>query len=213
MMGTSLSQDLGVVLIINVIGTVLALAVLIWTLGPTSGAHFNPAVTLVAAFRREVNPGEAVGYVCAQVVGALVGVGLANLMYSHAWWEVSSNTRSGAGLLLGEVIATAGLLWVIGMLTRTGRGHLGPLLVPAWIAAAFVFTSSTSFANPAVTIGRMFTDSFTGISPSDVLPFVLAQLVGAALGAALTEVFYPRSQPEPLDLPEPVHSIKEKPHD
>lgn len=116
-MGTSLSQDLGVVLIINVIGTVLALAVLIWTLGPTSGAHFNPAVTLVAAFRREVNPGEAVGYVCAQVVGALVGVGLANLMYSHAWWEVSSNTRSGAGLLLGEVIATAGLLWVIGMLT------------------------------------------------------------------------------------------------
>jgi glycerol uptake facilitator-like aquaporin len=106
-----------------------------------------------------------------------------------------------------EVVATAGLVWVIGALTRTSRGHLGPVLVPAWIGAAYFFTSSTSFANPAVTVGRVFTDTFTGIDPASVLPFVLAQLVGAAVGLGLTEAFHPRHGvvPEPLDLPDPVH--------
>ena len=111
------------------------------------------------------------------------------------------------GTLLGEVVATAGLLSLIGALTRTGRGHLGPVLVPAWIGAAYFFTASTSFANPAVTIGRAFTDTFTGIAPASVAPFIAAQLVGAAIGALLTEFFYPRRGvvPEPLDLPDPVH--------
>ena len=121
--------------------------------------------------------------------------------------EISTNERGGPGVLLGEVVATAGLLWIIGALTRTGNGRLGPVLVPAWIGAAYFFTSSTSFANPAVTIGRAFTDTFAGIAPSSVLPFILAQIVGAVIGALQTELFHPRVgvAPEPLDLPGPVH--------
>lgn len=206
-MAASLTDDTGLALLINALATVAALGVLIWTLGPISGAHFNPAVTLVAALRREMPASEAGGYVAAQLVGATLGVALANLMFDLPPWQISRTERMGAGLWLGEVVATAGLVWVIGALTRTGRGHLGPLLVPAWIGAAYFLTSSTSFANPAVTWGRLFTDTFTGISPASAVPFVLAQLVGAAVGAGLTELFHPRPGvvPEPLDLPDPVH--------
>ncbi len=206
-MATSLTDDLALALLINALSTVAALGVLIWTLGPVSGAHFNPAVTLVAAVRREVPPTEAVGYIAAQLVGATLGVALANVMFDLPAWRLSTTERDGPGLLLGEVVATAGLIWVIGALTRTKRGHLGPVLVPAWIGAAYFLTSSTSFANPAVTWGRMFTDTFTGIAPASAAPFVLAQLVGAAVGAVLTELFHPRPGvvPEPLDLPGPVH--------
>jgi arsenate reductase len=140
-------------------------------------------------------------------VGATLGVALANLMFDLPAWQLSTTERVATGTLLGEVVATAGLVWVIGALTRTGLGRLGPVLVPAWIGAAYFFAASTSFANPAVTWGRMFTDTFAGIAPSSVAPFVLAQLLGAAVGAALTEVFHPRGHvvPEPLDLPAPVH--------
>lgn len=207
-MGTALSDDLAVVLILNMISTVLALGVLIWTLGSISGAHFNPAVTAVAAVRREIALPEAGGYVVVQILGGLAGVALANVMFSLPAWEPSTNERSGGGIWLGEIVATAGLLWVIGALTRTGRGHLGPLLVPAWIGAAYFFTSSTSFANPAVTIGRSLTDTFTGIAPADVLPFIGFQLIGAAIGALLTEAFFPRRTPPPLDLPDPVHHVE-----
>jgi arsenate reductase len=136
---------------------------------------------------------------------------LANLMFDLPAVEISTTERTGANLLLGEVVATAGLLWIIGALTRTGTGRLGPVLVPAWIGSAYFFTSSTSFANPAVTIGRMFTDTFAGIAPASVLPFILAQLVGAAIGAAQTELFHPRPgvTPEPLDLPGPVHDRRQ----
>ncbi len=205
-MGEALSNDLAVILILNMMATVLALGVLIWTLGSISGAHFNPAVTAVAVIRREIHPGEAGGYVIFQIAGGLTGVALANVMFTLPAWEPSTNERSGGGIWLGEIVATAGLLWVIGALTRTGRGHLGPLLVPAWIGAAYFFTSSTSFANPAVTIGRSMTDTFTGIAPADVLPFIGFQLIGAAIGALLTEAFFPRRVPPPLDLPDPVHT-------
>jgi arsenate reductase len=206
-MATSLTDDLGLALLINAVSTVLALGVLIWTLGPVSGAHFNPAVTLVATARREMPLREGVFYVIAQLVGATLGVALANLMFDLPAWQLSTTDRAATGTLLGEVVATAGLVWVIGALTRTGLGRLGPVLVPAWIGAAYFFTASTSFATPAVTWGRMFTDTFAGIAPSSVAPFVLAQLLGAAVGAALTEVFHPRGRvvPEPLDLPAPVH--------
>lgn len=205
-MGSLLTDDVGLVLLINAVSTVAALGVLIWMLGPISGAHFNPAVTGIAVARREMRGVEALAYVGAQVAGALAGVALANLMFDLPAWQASTNERTGAHLWLGEVVATAGLLLVIGALTRTGRGHLGPALVPAWIGAAYFFTSSTSFANPAVTIGRSLTDTFTGIAPSSVLPFIAFQLVGAIVGALLTEVFYPRrGKPEPLDLPDPVH--------
>lgn len=206
-MGTLLTDDLAVTLLINAGATVAALAVLIWGIGPISGAQFNPAVTAVALVRREMRPIEAAGYLLAQVLGGLAGAVLANLMFALPPIEASQSVRTGWNIWLGEVVATAGLLLVIGALTRTGRGHLGALLVPAWIGAAYFFTSSTSFANPAVTIGRSLTNTFAGIAPASVLPFIGFQLIGAAIGALLTEFFYPRRSraPEPLDLPGPVH--------
>lgn len=207
-MATDLTDDLALALLVNALSTVAALGVLIWALGPISGAHFNPAVTAVAWVRKEIRPSEGATYMVAQVAGAVLGVALANVMFDLPAWQASTNDRIALGTLVGEVVATAGLLAVIGALTRTGRGHLGPILVPAWIGAAYFFTASTSFANPAVTIGRAFTDTFTGIAPASVAPFIAAQLVGAAVGALLTEFFYPRRGvvPEPLDLPEPVHN-------
>ena len=206
-MGTLLSDDLAVTLLINALATVAALGVLIWAIGPISGAHFNPVVSGVAMVRREMPVVEGLLYVVMQVVGAIAGAILANLMFSLPAVESSQNVRTGGGVWLGEIVATAGLLLVIGALTRTGRGHLGPVLVPAWIGAAYFFTASTSFANPAVTIGRAFTDTFAGIAWESVPMFILFQIIGAAVGAALTEFFYPRPgrTPEPLDLPDPVH--------
>ncbi len=206
-MGTLLSDDLAVTLLINAVATVAALGVLIWAMGPISGAHFNPVVTGVALVRREMGVGEGLLYIVVQVLGACAGAILANLMFDLPAVETSTNVRTGAGVWLGEIVATAGLLLVIGALTRTGRGHLGPVLVPAWIGAAYFFTSSTSFANPAVTIGRSLTDTFSGIAPESVPIFIVFQVIGAAIGALLTEYFYPRRgvTPEPLDLPEPVH--------
>lgn len=206
-MGTLLTDNLALVLLINALSTVAALGVLIWMLGPISGAHFNPLVTGVEVIRREMPVGEAGCYVIAQFCGALCGVALANLMFDLAPWHVSAHERSGTGLWIGEAVATAGLLLVIGALTRTGRGHLGPTLVPAWIGAAYFFTSSTSFANPAVTVGRAFTDTFAGIAPSSIAPFLVFQVVGALIGAAATEYLYPRpGRAEPLDLPDPIHT-------
>jgi len=205
-MGTLLSEDLAVVLLINALATVAALGVLIWMLGPISGAHFNPVVTGVEVARREMPVGEAGLYVVAQVLGAVSGAILANLMFDLGAVDPSTTERTGWPIWLGEVVATAGLLLVIGALTRTGRGHLGPALVPAWIGAAYFFTSSTSFANPAVTIGRSLTDTFSGIAPASVPAFIAFQVVGAAVGALLTEYLYPRpGAAEPLDLPDPVH--------
>ncbi len=205
-MASRLTDDVALQLLVNAVATVAALAALIVTLGPVSGAHFNPVVTGVAALRREMAVSEGVAYVGAQVGGALLGVALANLMFGLPAWEASTHERSGGGLWLGEVVATAGLLLVIGSLTRTGRSHVGAVVVPLWIGAAYFFTSSTSFANPAVTIARSLTDSFAGIAPASVGAFVGFEIVGAVVGAALTEVLFPRAGvPEPLDLPEAIH--------
>lgn len=205
-MGSLLTDNLAVVLLINAVATVAALGVLIWMLGPISGAHFNPVVTGVEVVRREMPVGEAALYLVAQVAGAMGGAILANLMFDLPAVQASAHVREGWPIWLGEIVATAGLLLVIGALTRTGRGHLGPALVPAWIGAAYFFTSSTSFANPAVTIGRSLTDTFAGIAPASVPMFILFQVVGATVGALLTEYLYPRPGPaEPLDLPGPVH--------
>lgn len=206
-MATNLTDDVAVQLLVNALATVAALGVLIATLGPVSGAHFNPVVTLVEAARRDIAPAEAGGYVLAQLAGGLGGAAVANLMFELPAWHASIHERTGAALWLGEVVATAGLLFTIGALTRTGRGHLGPVLVPAWIGAAYFFTSSTSFANPAVALARSTSDTFAGIAPPSVPGFVLAQVVGAGLGAAATTFLFPRpGLPEPLDLPEPVHA-------
>jgi len=206
-MGTLLSDNLAVTLLINALATVAVLAVLIWAFGPISGAHFNPVVSGVEMVRREMPILEGVIYIVAQVIGACAGAILANLMFALPAVNTSTNERTGSNIWLGEIVATAGLLLVIGAITRTGRGNLGPALVPAWIGAAYFFTSSTSFANPAVTVGRSLTDTFSGIAPSSVPLFIVFQIVGAAVGALLTEYFYPRRgvAPEPLDLPEPIH--------
>jgi len=210
-MGALLSDDLAVVLLVNAVSTVAALGVLIWMLGPISGAHFNPCVTGVEMARREMGVRLGLAYMGAQVAGALAGVALANVMFGLAAWHPSTHTRDGSGIWLGEVVATAGLLLVIGAITRTGHGTLGPVLVPAWIGSAYFFTASTSFANPAVTIGRSLTDTFSGIAPSSVAWFIGFQVVGAAVGALLTELLYPRRgrTPEPLDLPYPVQPRSE----
>ncbi len=194
-MGTDLSKDAAVALIGNALATVAVLGTLIWLLGPVSGAHFNPVVSAVAVARGEMSFGAALAYTFAQVTGATVGAITANLMFGLGVATASTHVRDGAGLWLGEVVATAGLLLVIGALGRTGRGAAGPIVVPAWICAAYFFTSSTSFANPAVTIGRSVTDTFAGIAPGSVAGFIVAQVIGAALGAILANALFPDQPP------------------
>lgn len=181
-MGTNLSQDAGVALIINTISTIFALVLLILVLAPVSGAHFNPVVSLVQLVSKNQKLSETLSYIIAQVTGAITGAVLANLMFDQEALQISTRVREGFGLLLGEVIATAGLIALIGILSKREQGSLIPLAVAAWIGSAYFFTSSTSFANPAVTIGRIFSNTFAGIEPGSVLPFIAAQVVGAALG-------------------------------
>ena len=194
-MGTDLSKDAAVALIGNALATVAVLGTLIWLLGPVSGAHFNPVVSAVAVARGDMSLSTALAYTAAQVTGATVGAITANLMFGLGVATASTHVRDGAGLWLGEVVATAGLLLVIGALGRTGRGAAGPIVVPAWICAAYFFTSSTSFANPAVTIGRSVTDTFAGIAPGSVAGFIVAQAIGAALGAMLANALFPDQPP------------------
>jgi glycerol uptake facilitator-like aquaporin len=181
-MGTNLSDDLGVALIVNTISTIFALALLILTLGPISGAHFNPAVSLVQMISRAQKPAETLVYVVVQVAGAIVGAIVANVMFDQPAVQFSTNDRVSPGMLLGEVIATAGLIAIIGVLSFRKQDALIPVAVAAWIGSAYFFASSTSFANPAVTIGRLFSNTFAGIDPASVAPYIGAQLVGALLG-------------------------------
>jgi glycerol uptake facilitator-like aquaporin len=184
-MGTNLSDDLGVALIINAFSTIFALALLILTIGPISGAHLNPAVSLVQLFSRQQPIAETLTYIVAQIAGAISGSILANAMFDLPAIQFSTHDRVSSGMLIGEVIATAGLVALIGILSSREQGKYIPVAVAAWIGSAYFFTSSTSFANPAVTIGRLFTDTFAGIAPASVLPYILAQLVGAAIGVAI----------------------------
>jgi len=181
-MGTNLSADPGVALLINTISTIFALAILILILGPISGAHFNPAVTLVSLANKTMQAKDALGYIAVQVAGAITGAIVANAMFDLAVIQISQNERVTTGKLIGEVIATAGLIIVIGALITREQTTLIPVVVAGWIGSAYFFTSSTSFANPAITIGRVFSDTFAGIAPISVLPFIVAQLIGAALG-------------------------------
>ena len=184
-MAETFTSDEGVSLLLNQLATVLGLGVLIAVLMPISGAHINPAVSLAILLRREISGGEAAVYVIAQLLGGMGGVALAHVMFGRAVLEISGNDRLTTGTFVGEIIATAGLIAIILLLVLRGSASLLPLVVPAWIGAGYVFTSSTSFANPAVTLGRMFTDSFAGISPLSGLGFMAAQLVGIAAALAL----------------------------
>jgi glycerol uptake facilitator-like aquaporin len=184
-MGANLSTDLGVVLIINALSTIFALALLIVVLGPISGAHFNPVVSLAQLFTRAQPLGESLTFIVSQVAGAITGAIVANVMFDLLALQFSTHDRVSSGTFLGEVIATAGLIALIGILSARKQTAIIPAGVAAWIGSAYFFTSSTSFANPAVTVGRLFTDTFAGIAPGSVLPYIGAQLVGAALGVAI----------------------------
>ena len=187
-MATNLSQDIGVQLLINTISTVFGLAVLIQILGPISGANFNPVVTIIDLIQNRTNFLTFIQYVIAQTAGAVTGAILANAMFSHPLIEISTKARTGGNQYLGEIVATAGLILIINLMIHQEKMNLIPVIVASWIGSAYFFTSSTSFANPAVTIGRIFSDSFAGIAPECVTKFIAAQILGALIGLGLTKV-------------------------
>jgi len=188
-MAQNLTQDVGLELLIDTVATVLALGLLIELFAPISGSHFNPLVSVIQIIRRELSLSDAIFYVIAQCAGGILGAMLANLMFSHPAIFISQHSRSGLHLWLGEAVATAGLIFVIFQAINLGKSKLIPILVPAWIGAAYFFTSSTSFANPAVTLARSFTDTFSGIKISSVPGFVIAQCTGTVIGFGLTIFF------------------------
>ncbi|GLL03750.1 MIP/aquaporin family protein [Dactylosporangium matsuzakiense] len=196
-MATTLSpNDTGLQLLENSIATAFALGALILTFGPVSGAHFNPVVSAADWFlgrrtRTGLTASDLGAYVVAQTAGAIVGSILANLMFGLSAVDFSSKDRSAGHLWLGEVVATSGLILLIFALARSGRSIVAPAAVGAYIGGAYWFTSSTSFANPAVTVGRAFTDSFAGIAPASVPGFVVAQIAGLLVGAGLLLALYP----------------------
>jgi arsenate reductase len=190
--------NVGLQLLENSTATALALPVLILTFGPVSGAHFNPAVSLAdwwlgRRYRAGLNAQALAVYICAQVAGAIGGAVLADVMFGMPAVQAATTSRAAPHLWLGELVATAGLILVIFALARSGRAAVAPAAVGAYIGAAYWFTSSTSFANPAVTIGRAFTNTFTGIAPASVPGFLGAQLVGLVVGVALLAVLYPHA--------------------
>jgi glycerol uptake facilitator-like aquaporin len=177
--------NVAIALLANTLATVFALYVLIETMGPISGAHFNPVVSLVLALRKDLGRHHLLGYVLAQLMGAALGAWLAHAMFELEIFQWSTKVRTGSAQWFAEAVATGGLLFVI---LRSPQGKASSI-VACYIGAAYWFTASTSFANPAAAFGRMFSNTFAGISPADVPSFVIAQLVGGLLGWALHETF------------------------
>ena len=186
-MATNLSKDIGVQLTINSAATGLILYILITLLGPISGAHFNPVVTAIQLFKKNITASLAAAYLAAQLFGAVIGVALANFIFNLPIIEISQKDRTGAELFVSEILATAGLVFIIFTAIAQKSEAKIPVLVGAYISAAYFFTSSTSFANPAVTVARTLSDSFAGIAPSSLAPFIAAQILGAVLGLVLTK--------------------------
>lgn len=210
-------DDVGLQLLENSTATLFGLTVLILLFGPVSGAHFNPVVSaadwLLGRRAGTGLPGvEVLAYGAAQVVGGVLGAVLANVMYQVPVDRLATTERAGAHLLVAEVVATAGLVALIFALARTGRGLLAAPAVGAYIAAAYWFTSSTSFANPAVTVGRVFSDTFAGIAPGSVPGFLGAQIVGGAVAIALVHYLFPHIEDVADDVvvphsePAPTHA-------
>lgn len=205
-----LSTDVGLQLLENAAATAAGLFAIILIFGPVSGAHFNPVVSLVDAALGGLPWRAAFAYIPAQVAGCVTGAVLANVMFDLTPISIATTHRATAAHGVSEVVATVGLLLVIFALVRSGRGEHAPAAVGAYIGAAYWFTSSTSFANPAITIGRMFSDTFAGIAPAAAPLFIATQLVGGAVAVLLIRVLYPNS-PAPADdcvdeavLPHPV---------
>jgi len=186
-MATNLTKDVGLQLLIVAVATVFMLATMIQMLGPISGAHFNPAVTLVELINKKIDIKTAVNYVITQVIGAVLGVITANVMYDLPAIGSSTASKTSSNLLFSEVVATAGLILVIQVVGKQNEGRYIPIAVAGWIGSAYFFTSSTTFANPAVTFARAFSDTFAGIEINSVPGFVVAQLVGAVIGLAIAK--------------------------
>jgi glycerol uptake facilitator-like aquaporin len=182
---TRLSSDGGVELLINISSIVLALILIIVVVGPISGAQLNPIVSLVELVTKVQSLSRTITFIAAQFSGAIVGAIFANIMFDLPALQFSDHARVSTGTLIGEVVATAGLIAVIGILGKRGHTKFIPFAVAAGVYSACFFTSSTCFANPAVTIGRAFTDTYVGIAWESVLPFILAQLVGGVVGLGL----------------------------
>ena len=185
----TLTSDMAVALLLNQLATILALGVLVALLLPISGAQINPAVTLTMMIRRTMTLPEGLEYIVMQAVGGVLGTIAAHAMFDRALIEVSTNERITPGTFLAEMIATTGLIALILTSIYQGKTSWLPLLVPAWIGAGYFFTSSTSFANPAVTIARGFTESFTGIAWTSVPWFIAAQVIGAVIALVLVYPF------------------------
>jgi glycerol uptake facilitator-like aquaporin len=188
-------DDTGLQLFENAAATATGLFTIILMFGPVSGGHFNPVVSLVDSAFGGLSWRDAAAYIPAQIVGCFSGAVLASAMFALSAISISTKHRASEAHLLAEVVATLGLLLVIFSLARTRRGSLAPAAVGAYIGAAYFFTSSTSFANPAITIGRMFSDTFAGIAPASVPGFVLAQLVGGLVAIGLIRALYPGITP------------------
>ncbi len=184
-MAQNLSADIGLQLLINALATGAILWLLINLFGPISGAHFNPVVTALSLYRRELKNKVAVTYMVLQTLGAISGTIMANILFSHPAIDISGKNRDGGNLLLSEVLATAGLIFVIFQLSTIKKGKFVSVGVALWIFSAYFFTSSTSFANPAIAIGRIFSNSFAGIAPHSAFTFIPFQIIGAILGYAL----------------------------
>ncbi|MFM8672883.1 MAG: aquaporin [Candidatus Nanopelagicus sp.] len=184
-MAAFLAEDAGTKLLINALATAIGLAVVIRLGIKVSGSHFNPAVTMVMLYLKKMDLQSAFAYIFVQILGSVLGVGVANFIFEQSFFEISQIQRDGSHLLVSEILATSVLLWII--LRFPKRDDLVALYVPFWIFGAILLTSSTSFANPAITIGRTLTNSFTGIAPASVILFIIAQFIGAVLGMVVAK--------------------------
>jgi glycerol uptake facilitator-like aquaporin len=226
-------NDIGLELFENATATAAGLFAIILMFGPVSGAHFNPIVSFVDAGFGGLRWRTAIWYLPAQCAGCIAGAVIANLMFSDAAVSFSTHQRGTGAHFLSEIVATAGLILIIFVLARSGRGRSAPAAVGAYIGAAYFFTSSTSFANPAIAVGRMFSNTFAGIAPSSVPVFVLAEVIGGVLAFAVIKALYPGVTPDeaadvviphhdsspkldvrairPIDRVEPLPQLKERP--
>ncbi|GAC1592659.1 MAG: MIP/aquaporin family protein [Acidimicrobiales bacterium] len=184
-------NDIGLQLFENAAATAVGLVAIILTFGPVSGAHFNPVVSLADRAFGGLSTADVAAYIPAQIAGCSAGAILANRMFGLPFVELSTKTRTGGGLWLAEVVATVGLLLVIFAVVRSGRADIAPLAVGAYIGGAYFWTASTSFANPAIVVGRTLSNTFAGIKPSSAPGFIAFQLVGLVLAVGITMILYP----------------------
>ena len=191
-MAQALTTDILLQLLVNTFATVLILAMAIWLLAPVSGAYFNPAVLLISFVRRQISALQLLTFTLMQVAGAVSGAILAHALFNRTLIDPSTTSRDGSWLFLSEVLATAGLVATIFIASNQGRGEHAFWLVPMWIGGAYIFTSSTSFANPAITLGRSLTDSFSGIAIASVPTFIAAQILGAIIGHFIADLLVKR---------------------